>query len=85
KLVPTTKESKVGTNDKVIAPGMLRINPFKTSKEENFVPINKVRASVRINPIVVSQSHVITKKEVNSDSNGLSSTRVDNITKTRRP
>ncbi|GKA53057.1 integrase, catalytic region, zinc finger, CCHC-type containing protein [Tanacetum coccineum] len=85
KLVPTTKESKVGTNDKVIAPGMLRINPFKTSKEENFVPINKVRASVSINPIVVSQSHVITKKEVNSDSNGLSSTGVDNTTKTRRP
>ncbi|GKB43211.1 hypothetical protein Tco_0888153, partial [Tanacetum coccineum] len=46
---------------------------------------NKVRASVRTNPITVSQPHVITKKEVISDSNGLSSTRVDNTTKTRRP
>nr|GEW19507.1 hypothetical protein [Tanacetum cinerariifolium] len=45
---------------------------------------NKVRASVRINLITVSQPPVITKKVVNSDSNGLSSTRVDN-TKTRRP
>ncbi|GJT64506.1 integrase, catalytic region, zinc finger, CCHC-type containing protein [Tanacetum coccineum] len=35
--------------------------------------------------ITVSQPHVITKKDVNSDSNGLSSTRVNNIAKTRRP
>nr|GFD50820.1 hypothetical protein [Tanacetum cinerariifolium] len=62
---------------------MLRINPFKPSREENYVP-NKVRASVRTNPVTVSQPSVITKKVVNSDSNGLSSTRVDN-TKTRRP
>ncbi|GJX62484.1 hypothetical protein Tco_0295384 [Tanacetum coccineum] len=47
--VPTTTESKVVTNDKVIAPGMFRINPFKTSMEDKFVPINKVRASVRTN------------------------------------
>ncbi|GKE44796.1 hypothetical protein Tco_1472080 [Tanacetum coccineum] len=83
--VPTTTESKVVTNDKVIAPGMFRINPFKTSREDKFVPINKVRASVRTNPITVSQPHVITKKHVNSDSNGLSSTGVDNTAKTRRP
>nr|GEX32208.1 hypothetical protein [Tanacetum cinerariifolium] len=44
----------------------------------------KVRASVRTKPITVSQPPVFTKKVVNSDSNGLSSTRVDN-TKTRRP
>nr|GEX36583.1 hypothetical protein [Tanacetum cinerariifolium] len=29
--VPTPQESKVLKNDKVIAPGMFRINPFKTS------------------------------------------------------
>nr|GEX58388.1 retrovirus-related Pol polyprotein from transposon TNT 1-94 [Tanacetum cinerariifolium] len=62
---------------------MFRINPFKPSREEKHVP-NKVRASVRKKPITVSQPPVITKKVVNSDSNGLSSTGVDN-TKTRRP
>ncbi|GJU86832.1 retrovirus-related pol polyprotein from transposon TNT 1-94 [Tanacetum coccineum] len=60
------------------------INPFKPSREEKYVP-NKLRASVRINPITVSHSHVITKKDVNSDSNGLSSTGVGNTAKTRRP
>ncbi|GJW00308.1 hypothetical protein Tco_1555559 [Tanacetum coccineum] len=64
---------------------MFRINPSKTSREEKFVPINQARACVRTNPIIVSQPHVITKKDVNSDSNGLSSTRVDITTKTRRP
>nr|GEV94191.1 hypothetical protein [Tanacetum cinerariifolium] len=61
---------------------MFRINPFKPSREEKHVP-NKVKASIRTNPITVSQPLVITKKVVNSDSNGLSSTGVDN-TKTRR-
>ncbi|GJS57529.1 retrovirus-related pol polyprotein from transposon TNT 1-94 [Tanacetum coccineum] len=65
--------------------GMFRINPFKTSREENFVPINKVRASIRINLITISQPHVITKKDIKSDLNGLFSTGVDNIAKTRRP
>nr|GEU48540.1 hypothetical protein [Tanacetum cinerariifolium] len=63
---------------------MFRINLFKPSREEKYVP-NKVRASVRTNQITVSQPHVITKKDVNSDSNGLSSTGVDNTGKTRRP
>nr|GEU61210.1 hypothetical protein [Tanacetum cinerariifolium] len=57
--VPTPQESKVTTNDKVIAPGMTKL-------------------------IIVSQPPVITKKDVNSDSNGLSSPGIDN-TKTRRP
>ncbi|GJS67370.1 putative ribonuclease H-like domain-containing protein [Tanacetum coccineum] len=65
--------------------GVERINPFKTSREENFVSVNKVRASVRSKLITISQPHVITKKDVNSDSNGLSSTGVDNTAKTRRP
>nr|GEZ68557.1 hypothetical protein [Tanacetum cinerariifolium] len=82
-LIPTPQGSKVLKNVKVIAPGMFRINLFKPSREEKHVP-NKVRASVRTNPITVSQPSVITKKVVNSDSNGLSSTGVDN-TKTRRP
>nr|GEU39093.1 hypothetical protein [Tanacetum cinerariifolium] len=81
--IPTPQESKVMKNDKVIILGIFRINPFKPSREEKYVP-NKVRASVRTNLITVSQPSVITKKVVNYDSNGLSSTGVDNI-KTRRP
>nr|GEY21394.1 hypothetical protein [Tanacetum cinerariifolium] len=50
--IATTQESKVVKNDKVIAPGIFRINLFKPSREEKHVP-NKVRASVRTNPIIV--------------------------------
>nr|GFB21740.1 retrovirus-related Pol polyprotein from transposon TNT 1-94 [Tanacetum cinerariifolium] len=81
--VSTPQESKSVNNDKVIAPGMFRINPFKTFRDEKHVP-NTVSASARTKPITVSQPPVITKKDVNSDLNGLSSTGVDN-TKTRRP
>nr|GEU94569.1 copia protein [Tanacetum cinerariifolium] len=81
--IPIIQGSKVVKNEKVVALGMFRINPFKPSREEKHVP-NKVRTSARTNPITVSQPPVITKKVVNSDSNGLSSTGVDN-TKTRRP
>nr|GEX75220.1 hypothetical protein [Tanacetum cinerariifolium] len=82
-LVSTPQESKGVNNDKVTAPGMFRIDHSKTSKKEKDVP-NTVSASNRTKPITVSQPPVITKKDVNSDLNGLSSTRVDN-TKTRRP
>nr|GFA20253.1 hypothetical protein [Tanacetum cinerariifolium] len=81
--IPTPQGSKVMKNNKVIAPVMFRINPFNPSREEKHM-LNKVRASVRTKPIIVSKPSVITKKVVNSDSNGLSSTGVDN-TKTRRP
>nr|GEU81727.1 hypothetical protein [Tanacetum cinerariifolium] len=82
--VPTSQELKVVKNYNVNAPGMFRINPFKPSREEKYVP-NKVKASVMTNLITISQPHVITKKDVYSDSNGLSSTRVDNTAKTKRP
>nr|GFA28590.1 integrase, catalytic region, zinc finger, CCHC-type, peptidase aspartic, catalytic [Tanacetum cinerariifolium] len=81
--VSTPQESKGVNNDKVIAPGMFRINSSKTSREEKHVP-NTVSASNRIKLITVSQSPIITKKDVNSNLNGLSSTGVDN-TKTRKP
>nr|GFA61004.1 retrovirus-related Pol polyprotein from transposon TNT 1-94 [Tanacetum cinerariifolium] len=81
--VSTPQEPKGVNNDKVISPGMFRINPSKTSREEKQVP-NTIRASARTKPITVSQPIVITKKDVNSDSNGLSSTGIDN-TKTKRP
>nr|GFA42776.1 retrovirus-related Pol polyprotein from transposon TNT 1-94 [Tanacetum cinerariifolium] len=67
----------------MIAPGMFRINPFKNSREEKHVP-NTVRVSARTKPITVSQPPVFTKNDVNSDSNTLSFTGIDN-TKTRRP
>nr|GFA49958.1 retrovirus-related Pol polyprotein from transposon TNT 1-94 [Tanacetum cinerariifolium] len=70
-------------NDKVIALGMFRINPSKTSRDEKQGP-NTIRASTRTKPITILQPHVITKKDVNSNLNGLSYTIVDN-TKTRRP
>ncbi|GJX13678.1 retrovirus-related pol polyprotein from transposon TNT 1-94 [Tanacetum coccineum] len=79
-----TKFSKTQVPQKVDETNNL-INPSKTSREDKFVPINKVRASIWINLITVSQPHVITKKGVNSNLNGLSSTRVDNTAKTRRP
>ncbi|GJX28235.1 hypothetical protein Tco_0236314 [Tanacetum coccineum] len=83
--IPSFQESKVMKNDNVIAPRMFRIDTRKTSREDKFIPVNKVRASVRTNPITISQPYVITKKDVNYDSNGLSSTGVDNTAKTRRP
>nr|GFB86637.1 hypothetical protein [Tanacetum cinerariifolium] len=52
-------------------------------REAKKVP-NTVRASNRTKSFTVSQPYVITKKNVNSDLNGLSSTGIDN-TKTRRP
>ncbi|GJX79540.1 retrovirus-related pol polyprotein from transposon TNT 1-94 [Tanacetum coccineum] len=84
-LVPTTKEPKVVENDKVVAHGMFRINPFKNSREEKCVPNKPIKASVRTNLITISQPYVITKKVVYYDSNGFSSTGVDITTKTRRP
>nr|GFC09172.1 hypothetical protein [Tanacetum cinerariifolium] len=75
--------SKGVNNAKVIAPGMFRISPDKVSRETKKVP-NTVSASSRTKPITVSQPSAITKKDMNSNLNGLSSTRLDN-TKTRRP
>nr|GFA33185.1 hypothetical protein [Tanacetum cinerariifolium] len=62
---------------------MFRISPDKVSREAKKVP-NTVSTSSRIKSITVSQPNVIIKKNVNSDLNDLSSTRLDN-TKTRRP
>nr|GFB59912.1 hypothetical protein [Tanacetum cinerariifolium] len=81
--VSTPQESIGVNNDKVISQGMFRINLFKTSREEKHVP-NNVSTSARTKSITVSQPSVFTKKDVNYDLNGLSSTGVDN-TKTRRP
>nr|GEV62095.1 hypothetical protein [Tanacetum cinerariifolium] len=71
--VSTPQESIGVNNDKVISLGMFRINPFKTFKKEKHVP-NTVSASARTKPITISQPPVFTKKDGNSDLNGLSST-----------
>nr|GFD18006.1 hypothetical protein [Tanacetum cinerariifolium] len=71
--VSTPQESKGVNNDKVIAPGMFRISPDKVYRDAKKVP-NTVSASSRTKPITVSQPNVITKKNVNSNLNGLSST-----------
>nr|GFC62385.1 hypothetical protein [Tanacetum cinerariifolium] len=81
--VSTPPVSKGVNNAKVIAPCMFRICPDKVSREAKKVP-NTVSARFRTKPITVSQPSVITKKDMNSNSNGLSSTGLDN-TKTRRP
>ncbi|GJR09449.1 hypothetical protein Tco_0792101 [Tanacetum coccineum] len=83
--VPSTRESTAVKNDKVIASGMFRINPFKTFREVKHVPNKPLRASIRTKPITVSQPSVIHKKIMNSNSNGSSSTGVDNTAKIRRP
>nr|GFB63531.1 hypothetical protein [Tanacetum cinerariifolium] len=62
---------------------MFRISHDKVPRKAKKVP-NTVSASSRTKPITVSQPSVITKKGMNSNSNGLSSTGLDN-TKTRRP
>nr|GFC99900.1 hypothetical protein [Tanacetum cinerariifolium] len=81
--VSTPQASEGVNNAKVIAPGMFRISLDKVSKEAKKVP-NTVSASSRTKPLTVSQPSVITKKGMNSNSNGLSSTGLDN-TKTKIP
>ncbi|GKE18717.1 hypothetical protein Tco_1426294, partial [Tanacetum coccineum] len=83
--VPKTQKLKFVKNANVIALGMFRINPLKNSREDNFVPNKNVKASIMTKPITALQPHVITKKDVNYDSDGLSSTGVDNTAKIRRP
>ncbi|GJX34533.1 putative reverse transcriptase domain-containing protein [Tanacetum coccineum] len=82
---PSTRESKVVQTVNVISPRIFRINPSKTSRVDNVVPNKPVKTSIRIKPITVSQPNVIHKQQANSDSNGYSSTRVNNTAKTRRP
>ncbi|GJZ82307.1 hypothetical protein Tco_0647480, partial [Tanacetum coccineum] len=82
---PSTRESKVVQTVNVIAPRIFRLNPSKTSRVDNVVPNKPIKTSVRIKPIIVSQPNVIHKQQANSDSNGFSSTRVNNTAKTRRP
>ncbi|GJS44077.1 hypothetical protein Tco_0569120 [Tanacetum coccineum] len=82
---PSSRESTVVNNKRVIAPGIFRINTFKASRVDNFVPNKHVKTSVRTKPITVSQPYVITKNDVNSKTNGFSPKDVKITTRTRRP
>ncbi|GJV71763.1 hypothetical protein Tco_1491758 [Tanacetum coccineum] len=82
---PSSRESTVVNNERVISLGIFRINPFKDSRVDIFVPNKHVKASVRTKPITVSQPHVITKNDVNSKTNGFSPKDVKSTTRTRRP
>ncbi|GJR32860.1 hypothetical protein Tco_1109092 [Tanacetum coccineum] len=82
---PSSRESNVVNNERVIAPGIFRINPFKASRVANFVPNKHVKASVRTKPIIVSRPHVTTKNDVNSKTNGFSPKDVKSTTRTSRP
>nr|GEU88715.1 retrovirus-related Pol polyprotein from transposon TNT 1-94 [Tanacetum cinerariifolium] len=68
-----------------MALGMFRINPSKTSRVDNDMPNKHVKATVRTNPITVSQAHFISHENVNHNSNGISSTGVESTAKTKRP
>nr|GFC55681.1 hypothetical protein [Tanacetum cinerariifolium] len=71
----TPPVSKGVNNAKVIAPGMFRICPDKVFRETKKVP-NTVSASSRTKPITVLQPSVITKKDMNSNLNGLDNTKI---------
>ncbi|GJV47493.1 hypothetical protein Tco_1437705 [Tanacetum coccineum] len=59
--------------------------PVTSHSVDNFVPNKHVKANDRTKPITVSQPYVITKKDVNSNTNVLPSTGVESTDKTRRP
>nr|GFB14533.1 hypothetical protein [Tanacetum cinerariifolium] len=84
-LTPSSRKSIVVNNERVIAPGIFRINPFKASRVDTFMPNKHVKASVKTKPIIVSQPYVITKKDLNSIINGFSPKNVKSTTRTRRP
>nr|GEY38563.1 retrovirus-related Pol polyprotein from transposon TNT 1-94 [Tanacetum cinerariifolium] len=58
------QESKVVKNDKVIAPGMFRINPFKTSREENHVSNNNSRGNKQMANVSFKQKQKNRKPKV---------------------
>ncbi|GJW86748.1 retrovirus-related pol polyprotein from transposon TNT 1-94 [Tanacetum coccineum] len=51
-LVPTTKELKILKNDKVIAPGMFRINPSMTSRERKLYAISQAEKESKVDIIL---------------------------------
>ncbi|GJX10275.1 retrovirus-related pol polyprotein from transposon TNT 1-94 [Tanacetum coccineum] len=58
---------------------------YENAKVDNVMPNKHVKASVRTDPISISQQHVSSEENVNPNSNGFSSTGVESTAKTRRP
>nr|GEZ96533.1 integrase, catalytic region, zinc finger, CCHC-type, peptidase aspartic, catalytic [Tanacetum cinerariifolium]GFA03136.1 integrase, catalytic region, zinc finger, CCHC-type, peptidase aspartic, catalytic [Tanacetum cinerariifolium] len=77
---PSTRESTVVKNNKVIAPRMFRINPLTTSKEENHVPNKPLKSSTTL---LRPQDHNLGENTKNdrvhsaSKSNGMKNKEVD--------
>ncbi|GJS00423.1 hypothetical protein Tco_0316931 [Tanacetum coccineum] len=83
--VPSLRESTVVNNERVIALGIFRINPFKASRVDKFMPNKHVKASVDKNRSLFHKHHFITKEDVNSNRNGFSPNNFKSTTRTRRP
>nr|GEY82816.1 hypothetical protein [Tanacetum cinerariifolium]GEZ08963.1 hypothetical protein [Tanacetum cinerariifolium] len=82
---PSPRESTVVNNVSVTALGIFRINPFKASRVDKFMPNKHVKARIKTKSITVSQPHVITNKDVDSNTNSFSPIDVKSTTRTRRP
>ncbi|GJZ00073.1 hypothetical protein Tco_0517502 [Tanacetum coccineum] len=77
--IPKSQESNIVKYNKVIASRMFRISPLNNSMVDTFVPNKHVKASIRTKPITVSQPHVITNKDVNSNTQKHTSSACNNI------
>nr|GEV96137.1 hypothetical protein [Tanacetum cinerariifolium] len=82
--VPQPIEFNVVKHRNVIAPEMFKINPSQTPRVD-LVPNKQSSASIRTNPIINSQRHVIVKENVNSDMVTASSTGLVHTARTKRP
>nr|GEU87910.1 hypothetical protein [Tanacetum cinerariifolium] len=68
--IPTPQESKVMKNDKVIAPGKFRINPFKTSREEKHNANTEVVCAMCKQCLITSNHDACMLKYVNDMNSG---------------
>nr|GEZ43511.1 retrovirus-related Pol polyprotein from transposon TNT 1-94 [Tanacetum cinerariifolium] len=81
--VPQPKEFNVVKHRNVIALGMFKINPSQTPRVD-LVPNKQSSASIRTNPIINSQRHVIVKENVSSNTITASSTGLVHTVRTKR-
>ncbi|GKC89092.1 hypothetical protein Tco_1149741 [Tanacetum coccineum] len=88
-----SKQSILGKPPSSSATKLYSVTPFLNSLSKSvtshsgrhFMPNKHVKTSVRTKPITVSQPHVITKRDVNSNTNGFPSTRIESTAKNKRP
>nr|GEY68603.1 retrovirus-related Pol polyprotein from transposon TNT 1-94 [Tanacetum cinerariifolium] len=82
--IPQPIEFNVVKHKNVISPGMFKINPSQMPRVD-LVPNKQSSAIIRTNPITNSQRHVTVKENVSFNTVTVSSTRLLDIAKTRRP